>query len=103
MPNVPGNFRAPSLRSPQETAMIWVADLDTGLDNLSYKYEGKWKEVCGLITQRRLESIVHEFSRYQQSLMRFYLLGDVHEYKRTVTMAVTVLCKRVNRNIIKEN
>ncbi len=67
------------LRSPQETCAVWIGDIDQALDRMSRK-PGRWLQVSPVITERRLLSIINEFSRGQQIIMRAYLLSpDEHE------------------------
>ena len=63
-------------RSPHETASVWCADVDLAIDKLDPWNPDRWLTVAKVITEPRLETVVHRFSRRQQVIMRSYLLPD---------------------------
>jgi hypothetical protein len=93
IPHVPGY--SSNSRGAQDTAMIWMADLDNGIDALSKRYEGRWLSVCDKLTPARLEVMAHKFSGWQQELIYYYLIPRGYETKLLHRVKI-ILCHRMN-------
>ena len=91
-------------KSPYETAMVMVADIDTAIDGLDSKHPRRWLDVVIDITPARLCKIAHQFNYFQQAIIRYYLLLDAQREveKEAADIAVKIMCRLLNKKITSE-
>ncbi len=76
IPHDINSFHTNNNKSIVETISIWLADIDQGIDRLDERHPGKWLSVTQYLTPARLSKIVTKFSRRQQAILCYYLLGQ---------------------------
>ena len=92
-------------KSPYETAMVMVADIDNAIDGLDSKHPRRWLDIAIDITPARLSKIAHQFNYFQQAIIRYYLLLDDAQReveKETADIAVKIMCRLLNKKITSE-
>jgi len=87
-------------RSPHETAMVWISDIDTALSALNREHPERWSKLCTDITTAKLEVIVRFLNHWQQAIIRYYLLlGDEskEDEGRDARIAVKMMVRFLNK------
>ena len=96
IPHNVNSFRSNNNRSTVETISIWLADIDQGIDRLDQRHLGKWLSITNYMSPARLEQIVHKFSGWQQSILKYYLLGQEDERWGATGRVIYILRQRIN-------
>ena len=89
-------------KSPHETAMVWISDIDTALSQLDQKHPDRWTKLCSDVTIAKLDKIVRFLSHWQQAIVRYYLLigdGCKEDEGRDARIAVKMMVRYLNKEV----